>query len=71
MIWIERFRSLPAPLLMLHVFAKFLGGVGIGMLIAGYGGGDWTRTGWWVLAASFLIALPSARRIVGKERPVT
>ena len=69
--WIERFQSLPTPLFVLHVFAKFLGGVGIGMMIAGYGGGDWTWTGGWVLAASFLFGIPGALRILGKKRPVT
>jgi len=62
--WIQRFRNLPAPLLMAHVFAKFLGGVGLGLLIAGYAGGDWTAAGWWTMAAALVMSLPSTKRIL-------
>ncbi|MFP6889481.1 MAG: hypothetical protein VCF07_06955 [Nitrospinota bacterium] len=49
---------------MAHVFAKFLGGVGIGLLIAGYAGGDWTAAGWWTIAAALVMSLPSTKRIL-------
>ncbi len=62
--WIRRFRTLPVPLLYTHVLAKSLGGMGLGFLIAGYAGGDWTRAGWWLVADSFAISIPSTRRIL-------
>ena len=64
--WIEKFRALPTPLLMAHVAAKFVGGVGIGMLIAAYAGGDWVAAGWVLIALSFVIAIPSSKRILFK-----
>ena len=64
--WIEKFRALSTPLLMTHVAAKFVGGVGIGMLIAAYAEGDWGATGWVLIAASFVIAAPSSWRILCK-----
>ncbi|MBT3433220.1 MAG: hypothetical protein HOC91_16310 [Nitrospinaceae bacterium] len=62
--WIRRFRVLPVPLLYGHVTSKFLGGVALGFLIAGYAGGDWTRAGWWTLAASLVVSIPSTKRIL-------
>ena len=62
--WVRRFRSLPAPLLYGHITSKFLSGVAIGFLVAGYTGGDWTRAGWWTLAVSVVISIPSSKRIL-------
>ena len=56
----EKFRGLPLPLLMLHVTAKFLGGVAIGALL----GKVLEPYGWWILMAAVVIAVPSTLRIV-------
>ena len=59
----QRFKDLPMPFLMLHVTAKFVGGVGIGVLL----GGHLRGYGWWIILASFIIAIPSSIKIlVGK-----
>ncbi|MDA1001567.1 MAG: hypothetical protein O2807_13760 [bacterium] len=62
--WIARFRHLPVPLLYLHVAAKFLFGVGLGMLIVAYSGGDWVAAGWWVIAAALIVGIPSSIKIL-------
>jgi hypothetical protein len=62
--WVRRFRTLPVPLLYGHITSKFLGGVAIGFLIAGYAGGDWTRAGWLLLAISAVVSVPSTKRIL-------
>ena len=67
MSWIsdktEKFRQVPNPYFSLHVTAKFLGGVGIGLLLA-YWLPLWS---WWLfIVAGVLIAIPSARIILRK-----
>lgn len=53
--FINEFRKLPTPVLFSHVMSKFVGGVGIGVLLAGYLAG----LGWWIILLSFIIAIPS------------
>ncbi len=62
--WMRRFRELPFPLMYSHIAAKFFSGVAIGFLIAGYAGGDWTGAGWWMMAISFAVSIPSTKRIM-------
>ncbi len=62
--WVRRFRTLPVPLLYGHITSKFLGGVALGLLIAGYAGGDWINPGWVLLAISVVISIPSSKRIL-------
>ena len=59
----ERFRQVPNPYLSMHISGKFLFGVGLGLLLA-----IWLPvwTGWIFIVASLLIAIPSARIILGK-----
>jgi len=61
--WIERFRHVPNPYFSIHITAKFLGGVGLGLLLA-----TWLPawTGWVFIIVALLIAIPSARIVLGK-----
>ena len=61
-VW-RRFKDLPMPFLMLHVTAKFLGGVGLGVLL----GGVLKGYGWWIIAAGFVVAIPSSIKILTAE----
>ena len=59
----ERFRGVPNPYFALHITAKFLFGVGLGVLLA-----TWLSvwTGWVFIVAALLIAIPSVRIVLGK-----
>ena len=59
----ERFRQVPDPYFSMHVTAKFLTGVGLGLLLA-----TWLPiwTGWIFIAAALVIAIPSARIVLRK-----
>jgi len=60
---IEKFRQVPNPYFALHITSKFLFGVGLGLLLA-----SWLPiwTGWIFIVVALLIAIPSARIILGK-----
>ncbi len=63
-VW-KRFKNLPLGLLMLHVTAKFLGGVVIGVLLARY-----LKDYWWViLVVALVIVIPSSYRILSGKQP--
>ena len=59
---IEKLRRMPNPYLFMHITGKFLFGVGLGILLA-----IWLPiwTGWLFIIAALLIAIPSARIILG------
>jgi len=59
----KRFRQVPNPYFSMHITAKFLFGVGLGLLLA-----IWLPvwTGWIFIAAALVIAIPSARIVLGK-----
>jgi len=60
---VEKFRQLPNPYFSLHVTAKFLAGVGIGVLLATWIP-VWT---WWIfIVVALVIAIPSARILLSK-----
>jgi len=67
MTWIgnktEKFRRVPNPYFSMHITAKFLSGLGLGVLLAA-----WLPvwTGWVFIVAALLIAIPSARIVLGK-----
>ena len=67
MSWISdkvgKFRQVPNPYFTLHITAKFLFGVGLGVLLA-----IWLPlwTGWIFIIIALLIAIPSARIVLGK-----
>ncbi len=60
---IEKFRQVPNPYFSLHVTAKFLAVVGIGVLLA-----TWLPiwTGWLFIIVALIIVIPSARIILSK-----
>ena len=60
---IEKFRQVPNPYFSLHITAKFLFGVGLGVLLATWLP-VWT---WWLfIIVGVLIAIPSARIVLRK-----
>lgn len=59
---IDRIKRLDTPMFVLFVSAKALGGMAIGILIAPYVG----NIGWWVLLASFVIAIPIIMKMFQK-----
>ena len=60
---VAKFRQVPDPYFSLHVTAKFLVGVGIGVLLANWMP-VWT---WWIFfVVALLIAIPSVRIILSK-----
>ena len=58
-----KFRQVPNPYFSMHVTGKFLFGMGLGVLLA-----IWLPvwTGWVFIVAALLIAIPSARIVLGK-----
>ncbi len=67
MSWIsnkmEKFRGIPNPYFTMHITGKFLFGVGLGVLLA-----IWLPawTGWIFIVAALLVAIPSARIVLGR-----
>ena len=58
---VEKFRQVPNLYFSLHITAKFLAGVGIGVLLATWLP-IWT---WWIfIVVGVIIAIPSARIIL-------
>ena len=57
---INRFRKLPMPILILHTKAKFVFGVGIGVLLASYLSGF----GWWIILLASVMAIPGAYKVL-------
>lgn len=54
----EKFRKLPLWLFSMHIFAKFLFGVGLGLLLAYYFAPDCACVGWLVVLASIILSIP-------------
>lgn len=61
---IKKMAKLPVPLLAAHIFAKFLFGLGLGILLAGALDFDWKFWGTVSIVLSVVISIPSARRIL-------
>ena len=60
---VAKFRQVPDPYFSLHITAKFLAGVGIGVLLATCLP-VWT---WWIfIVVALIIAIPSARIVLSK-----
>ena len=59
----ERFREVPNPYFSMHITGKFLFGVGLGILLV-----TWLPiwTGWIFIVVAALIAIPSARIVLGR-----
>ena len=58
--WIKRFRELPTPILILHVTARFVFGVGLGVLLANYLSGF----GWWIIVLALVMGIPGAYKVL-------
>ncbi len=57
---INRFRKLPIPILILHITAKFVFGVGLGVLLANYLSGF----GWWIILLALIMSIPGAYKVL-------
>jgi hypothetical protein len=63
MVWIDRLRRLPAPLLILHIFSKILFAFGLGLLL----GNLWEKYGLPIIIIAILLSIyPSYKIISGK-----
>ena len=60
---VAKFKQVPDSYFILHVTAKFLAGVGIGVLLAACLP---VWTGWLFIGVALVIAIPSARIILSK-----
>jgi hypothetical protein len=60
----DAFKQLPTGLMSAHIVAKFVFGIGIGILLSGYYDFDRITAGWIVIVIALIIAIPSTVRIV-------
>ena len=65
MSWIKRFRELPTPILILHITAKFVFGVGLGVVLARCLSGF----GWWIMLLALIMGTPGAYKVLRREMP--
>lgn len=61
---IERCKQLPKPVFVLHVIARLLLGIGVGIFAAQY----MPSSGWWVILAAVILALPMKYQLADKIR---
>ena len=60
-----RYKQLPTGIMILHIFGKFLAGLGIGLLLVVYVNDvDWMTWGWVAIVASLLVQMPALFKIV-------
>lgn len=65
---INRYKSLPNWMLIMHIFGKSLAGFGIGLLLGVYVTDvDWMTWGWVAIVASLLIQLPVLMKVVAQK----
>lgn len=63
--WIKNFRKLPTWALYLHVSAKSLFSLGLGIILATYyPGSGWAIAGWILIAFSLVESIPSTYMIL-------
>ena len=60
----EIFKELPNSLLTAHIVAKFVFGVGIGILLCEYYDFNRVTVGWGVIIVALVVAIPSTVRIL-------
>ena len=64
---IEKLKKLPKSLLVAHIASKFIFGVGLGALLAGYlREYNWRLYGWLLIILSLIVAIPSTYSIFKK-----
>ncbi len=61
----EAFTRLPAGLIVSHMVAKFIFGVGLGVLISGSVGSR-EPVGWVLIIVAVIIAIPSASKLIAE-----
>jgi len=61
---LETLRRLPRTLLALHMVAKFLFGVGIGILLSHYREFDGGVVGWVFIIIAVIVAIPSSVKVL-------
>lgn len=65
---INRYKTLPNWMIIMHIFGKTLAGFGLGLLLGVYiMDVDWMTWGWVAIVASLLIQLPVLLRIVKQK----
>jgi F0F1-type ATP synthase assembly protein I len=65
----ERIKKQGSFTLFCWVFAKFLFGVGLGLLLAEYFRGySWTQMGWLLIFISIVLGVLVAMKVFGKKR---
>ena len=65
---INRYKTLPNWMIMMHIIGKSLAGFGIGMLLVVYVQTvDWMTWGWVAIVASLLIQFPVLIRVVKQK----
>lgn len=63
----ERIKKQSLSTVFCWVFAKFLFGVGLGLLLAEYlVGYNWTNIGWLLILISIIISIPALKAVFGK-----
>lgn len=63
-----RYKQLPTGIMILHIFGKFLAGLGLGLLLGVYVTEvDWMTWGWVAIVASILVQLPALFKIVSMK----
>ncbi len=61
----SRYKQLPTGIMFLHIFGKFLAGLGLGILLVIYVNDvDWMTWGWVAIVASIIVQLPALFKIV-------
>ena len=64
---IEKFRTLPTSIMILHVTGKFLFGIGMGILLASYiYCYNWQSIGWIIIVVALLTGIPGAYKVLKK-----
>jgi hypothetical protein len=62
---IGRIPEMPVGMIVLHLVAKAIGGLGIGILIARYLGASQTAVGWLLVGIAVALGIPVAVRLAG------
>ena len=64
---VEKFRTLPTSIMLLFISGKFLGSVGLGILLASYiQHYNWQLIGWIIIVIALLTQIPGAYKVAKK-----
>lgn len=56
---IERYHTVSIPILWLHIFAHFIWGIGLGVLLGGY----LRPFAWWIILVAIIASIPGTYKI--------